>query len=227
MAAEAKFQLMGVRELHALLWAADAISSVPCPADCIDGVILEEEVDEGEWAVSECEWCAMKEYVRDAAGYEVEDQKSTYPPCTHTHPDGSQCGASPVGGSGICRGGDTLEFLDGWCADHLPDDEPRWRESAEPHTGTGPDWCNYCSHRWGDHGDLTTGGEVGCVLAGCDCRWAPPITRPCAHESVEACTCGTGELDLLYRKLQELLNIVRGLRADRNHVMGPDKTVRD
>ncbi|KKN67401.1 hypothetical protein LCGC14_0461440 [marine sediment metagenome] len=165
-------RLLDVPQLHALLWAAEAVSAVPCPEGCTDGVVCAEQVSEDEWLAVQCEWCAMADYLRDAAGYEEEEE-----------------------------------------ADH--------------DTRTVFDRCSYCSHYWGNHLARMSGGEVGCVLAGCDCRWAPPITRPCAHESAEVRTCGTGEFDLLHRKLQELLNIVRGLRSDRNRVMGPDKTVRD
>lgn len=217
MAAQAKFQLVGVQEMYALRWAAEAISNVPCPADCIDGAIPEEEVDEGEWATSQCMWCAMKEYVRDAAGYNVEE-------------------------------GEKVE-------------EEEEEEKVDYNTGTGPDWCNYCDHHWGNHVDHSwpDGGKIGCVLAGCDCDVCPPaIPQPCAHESIEACSCGTGpeihelvaddmaqrhsigveeygvslrdcRIDTLQYAYDEALDLTLYLRRailERDRVMGPDVSVR-
>ena len=71
MAAEAKFQLVGMKELAALRWAAEAVSAIPCPAGCLNGS-LAEQIAPGEWVEVECEWCAMERCLQAAAGYEAE-----------------------------------------------------------------------------------------------------------------------------------------------------------
>ncbi len=75
MAAEAKFRLVGEKELVALQWAAKAVSAIPCPANCLNGS-LSERIASGEWVEVECEWCAMEKYLQAAAegNYDIKGE---------------------------------------------------------------------------------------------------------------------------------------------------------
>jgi len=186
MAAKEKFQLVGVREMHALLWAAEAVSAIPCPADCLNGRLHEQDA-EGDEVEVECNWCAMEKYLQAAAGYEVEEvEELKLEVGQRVVCNGQLNGVADLGdgywllqlrvaeGNYDIKGEHPDPFFDDFC---MEESEPPARDET---TGTGSDWCESCGHHWGNHIDHSweDGGHIGCVLADCDCEESPMIVRP-------------------------------------------------